>query len=192
MVFLDMTQCSLVDRNQRSERTCRHPYSLTEMEAASSPKFTYTTLHGIISQETVIYAYIYIYIYILTTIRTSITRIMVHFAKSAHVMRRLHSSVSTCIPTFPIWRYSSHSDVLHLNLKVWHKFNFGAISSLSCLLYMKLNSKFYYFCKKWLSTQIILNYLYVAHYDLQCLSEQFVYLYIILNEEKYLCICGVK
>jgi len=57
---------------------------------------------------------------------------------------------------------------------------------------MKLNSKFYYFCKKWLRIQIILNYLYVAHYDLQCLSEQFVYLYIILNEKKYLYICGVK
>jgi hypothetical protein len=37
--------------------------------------------------------------------------------------------------------------------------------------------------------QIILNYLCEAHYDLQCLSEQFVYLYIILNGEK--CLCSV-
>jgi hypothetical protein len=29
----------------------------------------------------------------------------------------------------------------------------------------------------------------MAHYDLQCLSEQFLYLYIILYEEK--CLCSV-
>ena len=149
MVFLDMTQCSLLDRNQRSERTCCHPYSWSEMEATSSPKCTSTTLHGITSQETVIYSYIYIYIYIYSLpSEPQITCIMVHFAKSAHVMRRLQSFVSTHIPTFPICRYSSHSHhVLHLHLKLWDKLNFGGISSLSSLLYMKkLNSKFYYFC----------------------------------------------
>ena len=145
MVFLDMMQCSLVDRNQRSERTCCHPYSWSEKEAASSPKCTYTTLHSIIPQENVIYAYIYSLLS-----EPQITCIMVHFAKSAHVMRRLQSFVSTCIPTFPICRYSSHSDhVLQLHLKLWDKFNFGGISSLSSLLYMKkVNSKFYYFCTK--------------------------------------------
>jgi hypothetical protein len=118
----------------------------------------------------------YICIYILNAIRTSNSLIMVHFAKSAHVMRRLQSFVSTRIPSFSICRYSSHSDhILQLHLKLWDKFNFGGISSLSSLLYMnKLNSEFYYFCKKWWSMQIILNYLYVTHYDLQCLSEQFV------------------
>ena len=180
MVFLDMTQCSLVDRNQCSERTCCHPYSWSEKKAASSPKCFYTTLHNIISQENVIYAYTCIYS---LPSESQITRIMVHFAKSTHVVRRLQSFVSTCIPTFPICRYSSHSDhVLQLHLKLWDKFNFGGISSLSSLLYMKkVNSKFYYFCKKWWRIQITLNYLYVAHYDLQCLSEQFVQLYIILN-----------
>jgi hypothetical protein len=145
MVFLDMIQCSLVDRNQHSERTCCHPYSWSEKEAESSPKCTYTTLHGIISKENVIYAYIYS-----LPSEPQITCIMVHFAKSAHVMRRLQSFVSTSIPTFPICRYSSHSDhVLQLHLKLWNKFNFGGISSLSSLLYMKkANSKFYYFSTK--------------------------------------------
>ena len=59
MVFLDMTQGSLVDRNQHSERTCCHPYSWSEMEAASSPQvyLYHTARHHISGNCGIVYIY---------------------------------------------------------------------------------------------------------------------------------------
>jgi hypothetical protein len=106
--------------------------------------------------------YIYIYVYIIIATRTSN-----YTYYGALCKKRTCNEEVTVLCVYP----HSHISYLQLFISFWPCFAptlkvvgqiiFGLLSSI---LYMKnLNSKFYYFCKKLLSIQIILNYLYVAH-----------------------------